>query len=71
MWNATARFTSPGAQLVVCLLGIVNVHSHLVQLIRYFTYGDYTAYIYRLQSNATSFIMATVSSFSLPLKSKI
>ena len=25
MWKATARFTSPGAQVVVCLLGIVIV----------------------------------------------
>ena len=25
MWKATARFTSPGAQVVVCHLGIVNV----------------------------------------------
>ena len=25
MWTATARFTSPGAQVVVCPLGILNV----------------------------------------------
>ena len=32
MWKATARFTSPGAQVVVCLLGIVIVIIYILKI---------------------------------------